>query len=173
MPTVYDTPSAWVTTTSYVINDIVTNGGYTYYCLESHVSGTFATDLAANKWDGVATDSQNRTLARFFWGLSYRSAVRVVPKVNLTKFGDGYEQRSQDGINNSLIAVDVSIEGMDDKLALAVGQFLYTKKGATAFYWTPFPPFNTQKRFVCRDWSITPVFYNNASLQATFEEVAL
>ena len=44
------TPSAWVTTTAYVIGDTTTESGTTYYCSVAHTSGTFATDLAASKW---------------------------------------------------------------------------------------------------------------------------
>jgi hypothetical protein len=40
----------WVTSHSYVVGDFVTNGGLQYYCIVAHTSGTFATDLAANKW---------------------------------------------------------------------------------------------------------------------------
>jgi len=42
--------SAWATSTHYVIGDLVTNGGATYYCLAAHTSGTFAADLAAGDW---------------------------------------------------------------------------------------------------------------------------
>lgn len=39
--------SAWVTATPYVIGDLVTNGGNTYYCITAHTSGaTFAGDAA-------------------------------------------------------------------------------------------------------------------------------
>jgi hypothetical protein len=41
---------AWLTVTAYVVGDYITNGGTMYYCLVAHTSGTFATDLAANKW---------------------------------------------------------------------------------------------------------------------------
>lgn len=42
---------AWTTATQYYINDIVTRGGSTYICLVKHAAGgSFATDLAANKW---------------------------------------------------------------------------------------------------------------------------
>ncbi len=43
-------PDAWLTLTAYVIGDFVAESGTTYYCLENHTSGTFATDLAADKW---------------------------------------------------------------------------------------------------------------------------
>lgn len=42
--------SAWLTTTSYVQGNYVSNSGTIYYCLVAHTSGTFATDLAAGKW---------------------------------------------------------------------------------------------------------------------------
>jgi hypothetical protein len=44
------TRGAWATTTEYFINDIVIYGGNAYICLIKNVSGTFATDLAAAKW---------------------------------------------------------------------------------------------------------------------------
>jgi hypothetical protein len=45
-----DARGTWATSTTYYINDVVTRGGSTYRALERHASGTFATDLAANKW---------------------------------------------------------------------------------------------------------------------------
>jgi hypothetical protein len=40
----------WVTATSYAVGDVVTNGTGTYICVTAHTSGTFATDLTADKW---------------------------------------------------------------------------------------------------------------------------
>ena len=40
----------WLTSTSYNIGDFVTESSVTYMCIEAHTSGTFATDLAADKW---------------------------------------------------------------------------------------------------------------------------
>lgn len=45
-----DIKEAWQTTTAYEVQDLVTESGIVYICLEDHTSGTFATDLAANKW---------------------------------------------------------------------------------------------------------------------------
>jgi len=41
---------AWITATAYEIGDVVTDSGKTCVCSVAHTSGTFATDLAANKW---------------------------------------------------------------------------------------------------------------------------
>ncbi len=47
-----DPRGTWTTATTYYINDIVTRGGSTYRALERHAAGgSFATDLAANKWE--------------------------------------------------------------------------------------------------------------------------
>jgi hypothetical protein len=42
---------SWQTATAYDVDDLVEQGGSTYICLEAHTSGTFSTDLAADKWE--------------------------------------------------------------------------------------------------------------------------
>ncbi len=49
-----DWKGAWITGTSYVINDAVKQDGSSYICLVNHTSGTFATDLSNNRWDLIA-----------------------------------------------------------------------------------------------------------------------
>lgn len=44
---------AWVTSTAYVVGDVVWNSTTFYKCLIAHTSGTFATDLAAGDWTAV------------------------------------------------------------------------------------------------------------------------
>lgn len=41
----------WATTTSYAVDALARNDGNVYICIEAHTSGTFSTDLAANKWE--------------------------------------------------------------------------------------------------------------------------
>ena len=43
----------WVTGTAYAVNDAASQGGSSYICLTAHTAGTFATDLAAGKWQLV------------------------------------------------------------------------------------------------------------------------
>jgi len=45
-----ETGDTWLTTTTYSLYDITWASGVIYSCLQDHTSGTFATDLAANKW---------------------------------------------------------------------------------------------------------------------------
>jgi hypothetical protein len=49
-----DWEGAWLTATSYQVNDAVKEAGSSYVCLVAHTSGTFATDLAALRWDTIA-----------------------------------------------------------------------------------------------------------------------
>lgn len=42
---------SWLTARAYLFADLVQDSGSTYFCLISHTSGTFSTDLAAAKWE--------------------------------------------------------------------------------------------------------------------------
>ena len=53
---------AWVTATAYAIGDIVTQSNQTYICVEAHTSGTFSTDLAADKWVALQSQGSNVNL---------------------------------------------------------------------------------------------------------------
>jgi microcystin-dependent protein len=48
------TPVAWESPANYVVDDTVFHEAKLYICLVSHLSGVFATDLAADKWDLIA-----------------------------------------------------------------------------------------------------------------------
>jgi hypothetical protein len=50
----FNPPSEWATSTNYVVRDTVFHESSFYRCLVSHTSGTFATDLAAEKWALIA-----------------------------------------------------------------------------------------------------------------------
>ena len=52
--TLLDYTGPWVTATAYDVNDLATESGSTYICIEAHTSGTFSTDLSALKWEVFA-----------------------------------------------------------------------------------------------------------------------
>ena len=77
---------AWVTSTTYVVGDKVTDSGESYVCLVAHTSGTFATDLASAYWretydcTGVYEPSTDTTLitasgAVFYDSMELKSIV--------------------------------------------------------------------------------------------------
>ena len=55
LSSVPDWKGAWLTSTAYVVDDIVREDGNAYICLVAHTSGTFSTDLAALKWELFAS----------------------------------------------------------------------------------------------------------------------
>lgn len=46
----WDLRGEWVTATPYAISDVVLESDSAYVCVVAHTSGTFSTDLAADKW---------------------------------------------------------------------------------------------------------------------------
>ena len=56
------TPPAWVTAHAYVVDDQVSQSGDNFRCLIAHTSGTFATDLAAGKWEEIFRLNQSGPL---------------------------------------------------------------------------------------------------------------
>lgn len=56
-------PADWLTSTAYVVGDIRRESATNYVCLGDHTSGTFATDLAADKWEVSTADLTSPTLA--------------------------------------------------------------------------------------------------------------
>jgi hypothetical protein len=44
------TPSAWATGNIYAVGNYVRESSKNYYCVTAHTAGTFAADLAANRW---------------------------------------------------------------------------------------------------------------------------
>ncbi len=54
-PLVNESYDEWVTDEAYEVGDKVFEDGKIYICMEDHTSGTFATDLAATKWEEERT----------------------------------------------------------------------------------------------------------------------
>lgn len=79
--------NAWLTSTSYVINDEITQSSKAYRCVEDHTSGTFGVDLAAGKWQEIqwrSTSSHTSTAlvdepggAKWFDSTSYSTGDEV------------------------------------------------------------------------------------------------
>ena len=97
------------------------------------------------------------------------------PRVQLAKFGDGYEQRLSTGINPLEETFDVSFINRPRVEADDIIAFFENKKGVTNFSFT-IPDTNSGGneriiKVVCEDWDLT---YENAeasSVTATFRRV--
>ena len=81
----------------------------------------------------------------------------IKPRVLKVQFGDGYEQRIQDGINNLRQEFSVAFNNRPKAEIDDIVAFLNNKAGTTAFNFT-YPDSNagggeTTIKVVCEDWS--------------------
>ncbi len=103
--------TAWLTATAYVIGDKRVESAKNYTCVLDHTSGTFATDLAANKWildppipdefdrfKVVLTDAASNTLTRVY------EVDNIMPTQN-TAGGDVVEFECL-GLEHHLMRID-------------------------------------------------------------------
>lgn len=104
----------------------------------------------------------------FHWRPQSNSTVSVNPRVTVTKFGDGNEERKPDGINNDLRSYNLTFVGLTENINL-IGNFLTRHNAVKSFLWRE--P-NTYKLIVvvCRSWSVT-LDSGVKTITTTFEEV--
>lgn len=116
----------------------------------------------------------------FTWHPAIGNSVDIEPKVNVTSFGDGYELRAVDGINNQKQVWSLTFEGTRTDME-AIAKFLKARGAHEAFRWvTPDHVigheddlYNVESHeitVVCRKWSRT----RNTGWQqitCTFEQV--
>ena len=100
------------------------------------------------------------TLANTFtWNPDFAAKVQYKPRIAVSSFGDGYEQRVQFGINNNPQAWSLSFKSRLDAEANAIDAFLQAMGALQSFFWTP--PGQTQPlKFICRNWDKSPVAGN-------------
>lgn len=160
----------WAPNTFYSKDSPVKNGNYYYYALVDHTSngGNFDTD--GTKWGGISTDSNGEIKPTFLWIPSYQSTTNNNPRIKEIKYGDGYTQTSKDGINNLLLDLDLSFDNRKLNEISAILHFFNIRQGTESFLFTPPPPYAKRKRFICKTWNHVPVFYDNHSVKAKFEE---
>lgn len=93
----------------------------------------------------------------------------VTARTRAIKFGDGYEQRTPDGLNNVVEKWSLSWTVRTKATIDAIDDFLASQAGSLWFYWTT--PRGQTKKFKCPTW--TPVYNNDSdcSMTAVFEQV--
>ena len=103
----------WVSGDSYTKDDVVMRITYLdgtttpstnavpkevkyYYALQS-TSGSTAPENDTSNWGGYTTINEEER-PNFLWTPSYNVSTKHNPRVNVVKFGNGYEQRNPDGL---------------------------------------------------------------------------
>lgn len=93
---------------------------------------------------------------RFKWGVRWGMATETEPKIKEIKFGNGYSQRIQDGINHIAIKATPTVRlSKRDKAAIdELESFLLRHGGYKSFEWIQ-PGKTTPILVICRKWTST------------------
>lgn len=99
----------------------------------------------------------------------YGASKSSAPKVSTTRFGDGYEQRVQFGLNRD--PKEWTLEwNLSETESDEVETFLEARAGTESFDWTP-PDTNTSYKWICSTWQKTIDQPFRATIRATFRQV--
>lgn len=109
----------------------------------------------------LPTVAQNPTLG---------SSVEAEPRILLAQFGDGYNQRAADGINNVLHRAALSWEILTREEATTLMSFFRERAGWKPIAWQ-MPGDNEVRKWIAVKWNRTYVDANLDSVTAQFSEV--
>lgn len=90
------------------------------------------------------------------------------PEIYSIKFGDGYEQRIEKGINSNPKRFDLSFSRNLSEIS-AIRIFLRDHGGVDSFIWVN--PFSETGFYVAKKWSVSKTAEGIYSLKTKFEEV--
>lgn len=129
----------WVTATAYAVNTLAEDDGSVYICVEAHTSGTFATDLAAVKWQLFS----GKSLPQSFLDeddMVSDDATAVASQQSIKAYVDasGYTLLDEDAMGTdsaTAVASQQSIKAYVDTTVLASTAEVRT--GASGKYVTP------------------------------------
>ena len=97
------------------------------------------------------------------------------PRVFIAEFGDGYEQRLANGINNIKQSFDVNFANRPKDEIDDIVAFFESKKGATAFNYVFSDSNETGSeetvKVVCESWNQTWSYDDYYNLSATFRRI--
>lgn len=108
-------------------------------------------------------------MVTFTYAPDYGATARRQPRVKTVKFGDGYEFRQAESINNLPEIWDLTFSNMSETDGNAIDDFLIARNGQSNFDWTP--PGGSEGKYICRDWGKTYAKGNRITINATFEQV--
>ncbi|EPL03876.1 phage tail protein [Pseudomonas sp. CF161] len=103
----------------------------------------------------------------FTWTPNGDPAATINFRTKSAKFGDGYEQKAADGINNRTQSWPLTFSGQKARIK-EIMAFLDRQAGATPFYWTD--PLGDQQLYRCAEYQPKAMGGDTYTLTATFEQ---
>jgi phage-related protein len=180
MASIYDTVPTWLIGSTYNKYDIVkgTDTRYYYSVIDSNLAqNPITTTNLQVEWDGYIV-LNGILVPNFFWKPSYNSKINNRPRVKINQFGNGYQQRSADGLNFDLIEFSLSFQNRKEKETLSILHFLNERRGKDSFIYN-LPSIYSKNsttlnsRFICLDWSVIYISFDNYSIEALFNQVVI
>ena len=100
----------------------------------------------------------------------YDYTITRQPTVNVISFGDGFEQRLTEGLNQNPITLNLKFDLSQTESTTAVN-FLNDRITDGASFTFLVPNENVTKNFVCQSYPTSVPFLNRVTLTCTFREV--
>lgn len=92
-------------------------------------------------------------MVRFNYVPDYGAKEKTTPRVNRSRFGDGYEQASPDGINHMMRVWSLSFSNRSNTEIEEIKDFLRARAGVETFEFpVPESPTNEIALVKCDDW---------------------
>jgi phage-related protein len=110
-------------------------------------------------------------MSTFTWIPDIGSTEERAPRIRSVQFGDGYEQRAQDGINADMRKRSLSFTARSSAESTAILAFLEAQGGTASFDYTH--PGDSSRKYVCKSWKATDTGYLLKTITAEFQEVPL
>jgi phage-related protein len=108
-------------------------------------------------------------MAVFDWAETDATNVDVQARIRTAQFGDGYQQRSPDGLNPVVQTWSLSFDDCDNDVATTLIAFLRANIGL-AFDWTP-KWGTTPIKVTCGQWSRAIASEYSCNIRAEFKQV--
>lgn len=179
MASIYDIISGWSTgPKSYIKYNIISGADLRYYysLIDGNTSNNPTTlSSLQSSWDGYR-NINGALVPHFFWKPSYTSAISQEPNIIKLQFGNGYQQRIQNGINSELLKFDASFDNRAEMETVSMLHFLDQRGGQQSFIYnvpTIYSKTNFNTRFVASNWNVIFNSYNNYTIKVKLEEVAV
>ena len=100
----------------------------------------------------------------------YNTRVNARPKVNTLSFGDGFEQRLTEGLNQNPLSVNLTFELSQTDANTAI-TFLNARVEDGASFDYTLPSETSSRKFVCTSFPRSIPFLNRVTLSCVFREV--
>ena len=164
------------TYTSFSVNNIVKHNNFYWYCTKDHTNSgttTYTPTKGSVYWGGVIYSTKlDSDFPYFIWSPSFGVQASHQPRVHSISFGDGYQQRSRDGVHSNLLKFTLSFESRTEAEALAIVHFLEVRGGVDTFYFKAPPPYSMMKKFVSPSWQSVFNFKDNYNVSVEVQEVS-